>query len=60
MQPLRKGIRKEDLEENPGKETARRPGKEAQGNTVKSKSGRLEAAEARTERKFREQIGRPA
>ena len=60
MQPLRSGIRKETVEENPGTETARRPGKEAQGNTVKSNSGRLEAAEARTKRKLREQIGRPA
>jgi hypothetical protein len=60
MQPLGKGIRKEDVEENPGTETARRPGKEAQGKTVKSNSGRLEAAEARTKRKLREQIVRPA
>ena len=46
MQPLRRGFRKESVEENPGTETARRPGKEVQGKTFKSNSGRLEAAEA--------------
>jgi hypothetical protein len=59
MQPLGKGIRKETVEENPGTGTARGSGEEAQGSTVKSNSGRLEAAEARTKRKFQEQIGRP-